>query len=154
MLHLLASAALAAPGYLRTPDLHDDTVVFSAEGDLWTASAAGGPATRITRAPGTEVYPSFSPDGTQVAYEDRPGYEDQWRKRHTSPVTRDVWVWNRTDRTHTRLACGACRCSQRYTPCQVPRAQLPSITGKFRSGCVSMLRTCADISSGPSAVCV
>jgi Tol biopolymer transport system component/C-terminal processing protease CtpA/Prc len=44
-----------------------------------------------------------SPDGSVVAYEDRKGYEDTWRKRHTSPVTRDVWTWNRETGAHEKL---------------------------------------------------
>ena len=28
----------------------------------------------------------------QVLYHDSKGYEDQWRKHHTSPITRDIWM--------------------------------------------------------------
>ena len=57
---LLVSAALApllaptfaraAKGYLRHPDLHEDTVIFTAEGDLWTAPVTGGTARRVIHA--------------------------------------------------------------------------------------------------------
>ncbi len=68
LLTVLPSLAAAAPGYLRYPDLHGDTVVFSAEGDLWTASIQGGAAQRVTAHEGTERYPHFSPDGSMLAF--------------------------------------------------------------------------------------
>lgn len=30
----------------------------------------------------------------QVLYHDKKGYEDTWRKHHTSPITRDIWMLN------------------------------------------------------------
>lgn len=30
----------------------------------------------------------------QVLYHDKKGYEDAWRKHHTSPITRDIWMLN------------------------------------------------------------
>lgn len=35
---------------------------------------------------------SFSKDGKSFLYYDTKGYEDNWRKHHTSSVTRDVWM--------------------------------------------------------------
>ncbi|MAF27601.1 MAG: S41 family peptidase [Gemmatimonadota bacterium] len=58
----------AAEGYLRTPDLHGNAVVFSAEGDLWTAPVTGGKARRITSHDGAEYFPRFSPDGQTLAF--------------------------------------------------------------------------------------
>ncbi|MBM4118570.1 hypothetical protein FJ251_12715, partial [bacterium] len=63
-----ASAARAASGYLRTPDIHGHTVVFCAEGDLWTVSDQGGLARRLSAHPGLESLPSFSPDGAWIAF--------------------------------------------------------------------------------------
>lgn len=64
----LIAPSLAAPGYLRTPDLHGDQLAFSAEGDLWLAPAAGGDAIRLTRHVGVESHPRFSPDGSRIAF--------------------------------------------------------------------------------------
>lgn len=41
--------------------------------------------------------------GTRLLYEDRKGYEDDWRKHHLSPVARDVWLWDRSANRHRRL---------------------------------------------------
>jgi len=54
---------------LRYPDLHANQLVFSYAGDLWLAPADGSqPARRLTSHPGLELYPRFSPDGSQVAF--------------------------------------------------------------------------------------
>ncbi len=64
----LAFPAHAAPGYFRSPALHGDTVVFTAEGDLWKVSGEGGAAQRLTTHPGLEISARISPDGTRVAF--------------------------------------------------------------------------------------
>jgi tricorn protease len=56
------------PGYYRFPALHDDTVVFTAEGDLWQVGASGGAASRLTSHPGSEANAAISPDGSSVAF--------------------------------------------------------------------------------------
>jgi tricorn protease len=55
-------------GYYRQPALHDDTLLFVAEGDLWKVALAGGVATRLTSHPGDESGPAISPDGRTVAF--------------------------------------------------------------------------------------
>jgi tricorn protease len=56
------------PGYYRYPAIYGDTVIFTAEGDLWTVSASGGAARRLTSNPGRERYATISPDGKTVAF--------------------------------------------------------------------------------------
>ena len=53
---------------LRFPDIYGDRVVFTYGGDLWTSSATGGTATRLTAHPGVETYAKFSPDGKWIAF--------------------------------------------------------------------------------------
>jgi len=63
-----ASSAAAQTKLLRFPDIHGDRVVFTYGGDLWTASASGGGAIRLTSHPGIEVFGKFSPDGKWIAF--------------------------------------------------------------------------------------
>ncbi len=37
---------------------------------------------------------SFNKAGDKIVYHDRKGYEDNWRKHHTSSITRDVWMYD------------------------------------------------------------
>lgn len=55
-------------GYYRYPDLHGNTLVFAAEGDLWRVSVEGGLAQRLTTHAEEERYPAISPDGKTLAY--------------------------------------------------------------------------------------
>lgn len=66
----LASALCAEPpaGYYRFPSLHGDTIVFTAEGDLWRVGVTGGTAQRLTTHPGTEQLAALSPDGQSLAF--------------------------------------------------------------------------------------
>src|SRR5688572_33495474 len=64
----LTIGASAQTKLLRFPDIHGDRVVFTYGGDLWTASTAGGTATRLTAHPGIEAYAKFSADGKWIAF--------------------------------------------------------------------------------------
>jgi tricorn protease len=64
----LAGRAHAQTRLLRFPDIHGDRVAFCYAGDIWTASADGGNATRLTAHPGIEQFPKFSPDGKSIAF--------------------------------------------------------------------------------------
>ena len=63
-----ASGAAAQTKLLRFPDIAGDRVAFCHAGDLWTAPATGGGATRLTTHPGLELFPKFSPDGRWIAF--------------------------------------------------------------------------------------
>ena len=56
---------------LRYPDLSRDSIVFVYAGDLWTSPRAGGSARRLTSAPGSELFPKYSPDGQWIAFTGR-----------------------------------------------------------------------------------
>lgn len=64
----LGARGEAALGYYRSPAIHGDTVVFTAEGDLWQVAASGGAARRLTSHPGMEASAAISPDGQSVAF--------------------------------------------------------------------------------------
>lgn len=50
---------------------------------------------------------SFSPDGSKMLYQDVKGFEDEWRKHHTSSVTRDIWLYTPADGKHRNLTARA-----------------------------------------------
>lgn len=46
---------------------------------------------------------SISKDGSTWLYNDAKGYEDKWRKHHTSSITRDIWTWNVKTNKYTKI---------------------------------------------------
>ncbi|MBT8299516.1 MAG: PD40 domain-containing protein [Maribacter sp.] len=71
-------------GYYQYPDLHGNTVVFTAEGDLWTVPLTGGLAQKLTSHAEEERYPALSPDGKTVAFS--ASYEGP-TEVYTMPIT-------------------------------------------------------------------
>lgn len=55
---------------MNTPALSPDgrVICFSYRGDLWTVSAEGGEARRLTIHPAHDAYPRWSPDGAWIAF--------------------------------------------------------------------------------------
>lgn len=53
---------------LRLPDVCGDAIAFVQAGDIYTVSAKGGIALRLTSHPGQELYPKFSPDCRSIGF--------------------------------------------------------------------------------------
>ena len=53
---------------IQFPDVSKTQIVFNYGGDLWLVSKTGGTAIKLSSPAGQEVFPRFSPDGTQIAY--------------------------------------------------------------------------------------
>ncbi len=53
---------------LRFPDISNNLVAFVYAGDIWTVSAGGGEARRLTSHEGFELFPKISPDGRWIAF--------------------------------------------------------------------------------------
>ena len=55
-------------GYYRFPTIHQNTIIFVCEDDLWSVHTDGGVARRLTANLGEITYPILSPDGEFVAF--------------------------------------------------------------------------------------
>ncbi len=53
---------------LRFPAIYEDQIVFTYAGDLYTVSANGGTARKLTNGEGFEMFARFSPDGKSIAF--------------------------------------------------------------------------------------
>lgn len=70
--------------------------------ELYSVSVDGGRENQILTSPA--LFASYSSDKNLLLYQDQKGYENQWRKHHTSAVTRDVWIYNTTNKTHQKFS--------------------------------------------------
>lgn len=69
---LIALPTVATPqqGYYRAPALHQNQLVFTAEGDLWLQQLGSAtPAQRLTTHPAEEINAQWSKDGQWLAYQ-------------------------------------------------------------------------------------
>lgn len=69
---------------------------------LYEVPTKGGRSVMINEA-GMD-YANYSPDGKELIFEDIKGYEDPWRKHHTSSVTRDIWLYDNKSGSYTKLS--------------------------------------------------
>lgn len=81
--HVLFGAAVM-------PDAGDMTFPSAQFPQVYEVSTEGGRPVMFSSVPMEDI--SVSPDGRSFLYHDRKGYEDAWRKHHTSSITRDIWL--------------------------------------------------------------
>ena len=60
--------------------------------ELYQVPAKGGKVTQVLTTPAQDA--RYSKDGSVLVFHDRKGYEDAFRKHHTSSVTRDIWSYD------------------------------------------------------------
>lgn len=92
--YILFSAAIQDPA---------SSVLFpsSAMSELYKVPATGGRTEQVLGTPAEEL--CFDPAGNRFFYQDKKGFEDQWRKHHTSSITRNVWQYDLQTGKHTNL---------------------------------------------------
>ncbi len=69
--------------------------------ELYKVPVSGGRVSQILTSPALDA--TFSPDGNKLLFHDRKGYEDIWRKHHTSSIARDVWEYDLVKKEYTKL---------------------------------------------------
>lgn len=69
--------------------------------ELYKVPAGGGRTEQVLATPAEWV--CFDKSGKNFLYQDRKGFEDEWRKHHTSSITRDIWLYNTQSGKHTNL---------------------------------------------------
>ena len=79
----------------------------SAMTELYKVPATGGRTEQVLGTPAEAV--CFDKAGQQFLYQDRKGFEDEWRKHHTSSITRDIWLYDAKTGAHTNLTDHAAR---------------------------------------------
>ncbi|BDC98868.1 tricorn protease [Persicobacter psychrovividus] len=70
--------------------------------ELYAVGIDGGRPKQILTL--TAEHAQYSADGTKILYQDKKGYEDPWRKHHTSAVTRDLWIYDVASGKHQQIS--------------------------------------------------
>jgi tricorn protease len=60
--------------------------------ELYSVPVGGGRVGQVLPVPAIEA--TVNAAGDKLIYEDQKGYESDWRKHHTSAVTRDIWLYD------------------------------------------------------------
>lgn len=69
--------------------------------ELYKVPANGGRMEQVLATPAEMI--NFDKNGKRFVYQDRKGGEDEWRKHHTSSITRDIWLYDMQSKKHTNL---------------------------------------------------
>jgi len=69
--------------------------------ELYAVPVNGGGIRQVLSTPAEKAV--FNKAGDKIIYQDRKGYENVWRKHHTSAVTRDIWSYDLNTKSHTKL---------------------------------------------------
>lgn len=70
--------------------------------ELYQISTKGGMPKQLITTPAMST--QVSKDGKHLLYHDRKGYEDAFRKHHTSSVTRDIWMYDQETGAYQQLS--------------------------------------------------
>ena len=68
---------------------------------LYAVPVAGGVSRQVLGTPVRDI--TFTDGGKKMLYHDVKGFEDEWRKHHTSSESRDIWMYDFANNTHTNL---------------------------------------------------
>ncbi|SIR41800.1 S41 family peptidase [Maribacter ulvicola] len=69
--------------------------------ELYSVPANGGRVDQILTVPVEDV--QVNADGSIMVYHDKKGYENEFRKHHTSAITRDIWSYDPSTGKHKQL---------------------------------------------------
>ena len=69
--------------------------------ELYSVPVTGGEAALVLTQPAISAVVNRA--GDKILYHDQKGYESDWRKHHTSAVTRDIWVYDLKAKKNTQL---------------------------------------------------
>ncbi|MCX6251093.1 MAG: S41 family peptidase [Bacteroidetes bacterium] len=74
---------------------------LSLMGELYSVPAGGGKVSQVLPTPAIDA--NVNTAGDKLIFHDIKGYESDWRKHHTSAVTRDVWMYDFKTKQYTQL---------------------------------------------------
>ncbi|MFC4269267.1 S41 family peptidase [Polaribacter marinivivus] len=88
-------------GALRQDDVNHRQYPHRSQSELYSVPVNAGRVQQIFTIPAESV--QFSKDGKIMLYHDVKGGENEWRKHHTSAITRDIWMYNSKTNEHKMI---------------------------------------------------
>jgi Tol biopolymer transport system component len=70
--------------------------------ELYSVPVRGGRVSQVLPVPALDA--TVNSSGDKLIFHDIKGYESDWRKHHTSSVTRDIWVYDFKTKTYAQLS--------------------------------------------------
>jgi Tol biopolymer transport system component len=111
-----------SPGGSISLDSLSGRIVFDNYDEVWTIEADGTNLQQLTSAPGHQFDPSWSPDGTRIAY------------RSDDGVTSEIWLMNADGSGQRKLTDG-------FSPAWSPDGSLIAFAGpKGTTGIITLIR--------------
>ncbi|XWN37874.1 MAG: S41 family peptidase [Balneola sp.] len=69
--------------------------------ELYSVPVTGGRVDQVFTVPAEFI--QVNKNGSQMVYHDKKGGENEWRKHHTSSITRDIWSYDTKSGEHTMI---------------------------------------------------
>lgn len=88
-------------GGLRQDDVVHRQYPTGSQPEVYTVPVTGGRVDQLMTIPGEWI--NVSANGKRLLYQDKKGYENEWRKHHVSSITRDIWVYDAGTAKHRMI---------------------------------------------------
>lgn len=88
-------------GTQRQDDVKHRQYPTGSQPELYSVPINGGKVKQLLTVPAD--YVQFSKNGNIMVYHDKKGGENEFRKHHTSSITRDIWTYNTKTKVHKMI---------------------------------------------------
>ncbi|MBL4905732.1 MAG: PD40 domain-containing protein [Flavobacteriaceae bacterium] len=88
-------------GALRQDNVKHRQYPHGSQSELYSVPVKSGKVSQLLTVPAE--YVQVSKNGRMFLYQDKKGGENEWRKHHTSSITRDIWTYNTRTKAHKMI---------------------------------------------------
>ena len=88
-------------GAIRQDDVKHRQYPHRSQSELYSVAVDGSRVNQLLTIPAEDV--QVSKDGGMLIYMDKKGGENEWRKHHTSAITRDIWTYDIKTKAHKMI---------------------------------------------------
>ena len=88
-------------GALRQDAVNHRQHPHRSQSELYSVPVSTGRVTQLLTIPTEDI--QFSESGEKMIYHDKKGGENEWRKHHTSSITRDIWMYDTKTKVHKMI---------------------------------------------------